>query len=102
MSAHGGKREGAGRPKGVDLPPKPDKAELITLYEALNRPARPTDSYRVQKWRKLTESKDQGIALRAEMYLADQNYGRATQPHTLAGDEHRPIMIVNKIERPKR
>ena len=78
--ARGGKREGAGRPKGVPLPPRPDKSELTALLEALDAPAKPNEPYRIAKWRELTEAQDLRIRLDARKYLTDQCYGKATQP----------------------
>lgn len=69
-----------GRPKGQKLPPKPSKADLVVLYEALNRAPKETDSYQVKRWRKRTESEDQNVAHKADTYLIDQVYGKATQP----------------------
>lgn len=96
----GGKREGAGRPQGQKLPPKPDKDELRLLLEALDREAKDSDSYLVKKWRELTEAQDLRIRLDARKYLTDQCYGKATQPidHGGSMDTH----IIFDMPRPER
>lgn len=77
-AAENGKR--VGRPGGQKPPPRPSKGDLRDLYDALNRPAKDSDSYQVKRWRTRTESEDLLVAHKADTYLIDQIYGKAAQP----------------------
>ena len=80
MANRGGKREGAGRPKGQSLPGCADKEAAGRILEALNRPEGKDDSYEVKEWRKLSEAQDLRIRMDARKYLYDKRDGKATQP----------------------
>lgn len=78
--ASGGRRTGAGRPKGLVLPKVADKEAAGRLLEALNRERKSDDTYEVKQWRELAEAKDLRIRLDCRKYLYDKRDGKATQP----------------------
>ncbi len=93
--ARGGKREGAGRPKGVVLPRVADKECAARLLEALNRPEKTEDSYEVKRWRELESAQDLRLRFDVRKYLYDKRDGKAVQPMDF-GDK--PVSVVVDIQ----
>jgi len=98
--ARGGKREGAGRKRGVKLPDAADRGAAARLLEALNKkaPEKGKEDYEVAQWRLLTEAGGDaptapqlGIRLRAREYLYDKRDGKAVQPMDFS---QLPISVV--------
>lgn len=87
--ARGGARPGAGRKPKPKLPKVDTKNRAIELLEALNRPAKPSDSYEIQAWRVLTEANDLRIRLDARTRLDDKAFGKAV--HTVNHLHDKPI-----------
>jgi hypothetical protein len=73
----GGARPGAGRKPKAKLPDIESKSYGQELLDAINRPARPEDSYKVKEWRKLTEANDLRIRMDARNRIEDRALGQA-------------------------
>lgn len=93
--ARGGKRLGAGRKAGVELPAVADREAAGRILEDLNRLGDAKDSYEVQQWRLLSEAQDLRIRLDARKYLYDKRDGKATQPVEVAGRQGGPVIIFD-------
>jgi hypothetical protein len=74
----GGKRLGAGRPKG-----SLNKVKLVAT-DIATQALESVDQ--VKAWRQLMQSKDERIRLEALKYLSDRAYGKASQAVNLQSD----------------
>jgi hypothetical protein len=93
--ARGGKRQGAGRKPGVELPAVADREAAGRILEALNEPAKPDEPFEVQQWRLLSEAQDLRIRLDARKWLYDKRDGKATQPVEVAGRKGAPAILFD-------
>lgn len=90
----GGKRPNSGPKRKLIAAAPVDKREAMVILEALDRPASPDDSYKIQQWRRLTEAGALDIALGARWKLFEHAHGRSV--HTVNHLHDKPIeMNVN-------
>jgi hypothetical protein len=87
--ANGGRRPGAGRPKG-----SLNKVKLVATDIAAQALA---SVDQVKVWRDLMESKDERIKLEALKYLSDRTYGKAPQSLRLQGDAEDPFRVIVEV-----
>src|SRR5262249_3189637 len=81
--SNGGRRLGAGRPKGSLNKVKQVATDVAA--KALSR----IDQLKV--WQELIESKDERIRLESMKYLNDRAFGRPAQ--LILGDPHKPVAV---------
>jgi hypothetical protein len=80
---NGGKRPGAGRPKG---------ARSLAQKKAIDMAAQVlAEVDQVQIWKKLLKSKQEKIVLGAIQYLTDRAHGKPAQRQIVSGDPENPI-----------
>jgi hypothetical protein len=85
----GGKRPGAGRPKG-----SLNKVKLVATDIAAQALA---SIDQAKAWKELIQSKDERIRLEALKYLSDRAYGKASQSVNLQGDGNDLRVIVEVV-----
>lgn len=102
----GGKREGAGRPKGVALPPVADKtyaAEVLKALDAGGAGPKAGDTPIIARFRELAFAQDMRISLDTLKYLLDKRDGKAVQPLSHDGNlEHTFIWDIPAPERERK
>jgi hypothetical protein len=101
MAARGGRRPGAGRKKRQPLPQTStaSRGHLAWLLEQLNRPAKASDSFEVQEWRKLTEAADVNCRGQNRRYLTDHVYGKPVQMIAHGDPDGGPVQIEVTLKR---
>lgn len=92
MAKRGGKREGAGRPKGSVSQIK-QRNDMV-----LSDQLRPLVPFANQQLKKLMKSKNESVQVRALEMFYDRVFGRPQQAHVHSGDENNPIKHTVELE----